>query len=234
MLNYLIELRQRTLKIIIFFAVFFSLFFYFATDLFHFFIAPLLHVLTPHDALIATQITASFLIPIHLAANLACLLTAPFALFHVWRFAAPGLYRHERQGLGWAIVGSLFLFSLGVLFCFYCVLPLILQFFVKAVPAQVQLMPDVAYAIDFITHMLVLFGISFQVPLICLLLVRMHLLTIATLKKIRPYSIVASFIVGMLLTPPDVLSQIMLAVPLCLLYELGIFIAIFFAKKAAT
>lgn len=233
MLSHLLELRRRTLHVLVVFAALCLLFFFFAPSLFHQLISPLLRVLPLHDSLIATQLTTPLLIPIKLAANAATLCTAPYALLQLWYFASPGLYRQERHSLRWAILGSMTLFCTGVLFCFYVVLPFMLQFFAHTVPVGVRLMPDIAYAVDFITRMLLLFGLCFQVPLLCLLLVHLQFITIAILKVIRPYVIIAAFTIGMLLTPPDVVSQIMLAVPLCLLYELGIILAIFIIKKPA-
>ena len=232
-LSHLVELRRRTLHIIAVFAGLCLLFFFFAPNLFQQLVSPLLHVLPVHDPLIATQLTTPLLIPIKLAADAAMLCTAPFALLQIWCFASPGLYRHERNKLRWAIFASMSLFCVGVLFCFYVVLPFMLQFFAHAVPVGVRLMPDISYAVDFITRMLLLFGLCFQVPLMCLLLVQLRLTRVSTLKAIRPYIIVAAFTIGMLLTPPDVLSQIMLAVPLCLLYELGILLSIFAVKAPA-
>ncbi len=222
MLTHLLELRRRALLVITVFAALFLLFFFFAPNLFHQLVSPLLHVLPTPDPLIATQITTPLLIPIKLAADAAMLCTMPYALLHIWRFASPGLYQRERSTLQWAMLGSILLFLIGVLFCFYIVLPFMLQFFAQSVPTGVRLMPDITYAVDFITRMLLLFGVCFQVPLVCVFLVYMQFIEAKTLKTIRPYVIVAAFTIGMLLTPPDVLSQIMLAVPLCLLYELGI------------
>lgn len=229
MLRHLLELRRRTLHVIAVFAAFCLLFFFFAPNLFHQLVLPLLRVLPSPDPLIATQLTTPLLTPIRLAADAAMLCTAPYALLQLWYFASPGLYQRERKSLRLAILGSMLLFGIGVLFCFCVVLPFMLQFFAHAVPVGVRLMPDIAYAVDFITRMLLLFGLCFQVPLLCLVLVYLGLTTVTTLRAIRPYIIVAAFTIGMLLTPPDVLSQVMLAVPLCLLYEAGIILAIFFA-----
>lgn len=227
MLNHLLELRRRTLYVMMTFAGLFLLFFFFAPNLFHQLVSPLLQVLPVQNPLIATQITTPLLTPIKLAADAAMMCTAPFALLQIWYFAAPGLYRRERRSLRVAIIASVLLFCLGMLFCFYVILPFMLQFFATSVPAGVRLMPDITYAVDFITRMLLLFGLCFQVPLLCLLLVHLQVTDVTSLKAIRPYVIVAAFTIGMLLTPPDVLSQVMLAIPLCLLYELGIILAIF-------
>lgn len=226
MIQHLLELRRIAVRTLLCFFVLLLLCFYFSDELFRFLVMPLLHSLPKQEGLIATQITAPVFTPIKLAANAALLLSAPFALVQLWRFASPGLYRKEQRFLRTGLVASLFLFSAGVLFCFYLVLPFMFQFFTHSLPKGVRFMPDMVYTIDFITWMLLVFGLSFQVPLVCALLVRLNLVNVATLKKIRPYVIVAAFIIGMLLTPPDVLSQILLAVPLCSLYELGIILCI--------
>lgn len=188
-------------------------------------VSPLTRVLGQHDSLIATQVASSVLTPLLLAADASLLCTMPFALIQLWRFAAKGLYRRERQQLFGSMLISLILFLLGALFCFFIVLPLMFHLFAQAMPSGVKFMPDINAALAFITRMLLLFGLCFQVPLLCVALVQMHWLSLSTLKQIRPYMIVAAFIIGMLLTPPDVLSQILLAVPLCLLYELGVALA---------
>lgn len=229
MISHLLELRRRTILTLIWFSVFFLLFFFLADDLFYLLVKPLVRILPDQHGLVATQITSPVFTPLKLAGNTAALLTAPFALFHLWRFIRPGLYQHEQNHLRGTIILSLLLFTTGVMFCFYLVLPFMFQFFSHALPKDVLFMPDMAYVIDFITHMLLLFGFCFQVPLICLLLVRFQVIDVIVLKKIRPYVIVGAFILGMLLTPPDVFSQVILALPLCLLYELGIVLAFFFA-----
>lgn len=228
MLHHLLELRRRALQTLLCFGVLFLLFFFVANDLFQALVSPLLQTLSAQEALIATQITSPVFTPLKLAADAAILLSAPFALYHFWRFISPGLYQTEQKTLRGALVLSPILFLVGVLFCFYLVLPFMFHFFAHSLPKGVRYMPDMAYALDFISRMLLLFGFCFQVPLVCLVLVRLAIINVITLKKIRPYIIVGAFILGMLLTPPDVFSQIMLAVPLCLLYETGIILAIYF------
>lgn len=202
MLHHLIELRRRSLQILICFSALFLLFFFLANDLFQAVVSPLLHILSVQEGLIAIQITSPVFTPLKLAADVALLLSAPFALFHLWRFISPGLYKKEQNTLRTALILSLLLFVAGILFCFYLVLPFMFHFFAHALPKGVRYMPDMAYALDFITRMLLLFGFCFQVPLVCLVLVRLNSVEISTLKKIRPYVIVGAFIVGMLLTPP--------------------------------
>lgn len=227
MLIHLLELRRRAMYTLMCFGALFLIFFFIAGDLFHALVRPLLDSLPHQDGLIATQITSPVFTPLKLAADAAMLLSAPVGLYHLWHFISPGLYKSEQQQVSGAIVLSVLLFLAGVLFCFYLILPFMFQFFSHALPKGVRFMPDMAYALDFITRMLLLFGFCFQVPLVCLVLVRVKLIDIATLKKIRPYVIVGAFIIGMVLTPPDVFSQIMLAIPLCILYELGIIFALY-------
>ena len=229
MLHHLLELRRRVLHTLIWFAVLFLLFFFLAGDLFYALVSPLLRVLPDQDGLIATQVTSPVFTPLKLAADAALLLTAPFGLVHLWRFLSPGLYKKEQKQVRGAMILSLLLFTSGVAFCFYLVLPFMFQFFSHALPKGVRLMPDMADAMDFITRMLLLFGFCFQIPLICLVLVRLKIIEVMMLKKIRPYVIVAAFTISMLLTPPDVFSQVVLALPLCLLYEVGIILAVYLA-----
>lgn len=227
MLHHLLELRRRALYILVFFSSVFCIFFIKAHELFYVVISPLLDMLGNGDSLIATHITSPLLTPISLSADASVLVTAPFALHQLWRFISPGLYEQEKIQLKSAILLSLILFALGLIFCFYLVLPFMFGFFVHAIPKGVHFLPDITYTIDFITRMLLVFGLCFQVPLVCVLAVRFGLLTIELLKNARPYVIVSAFIIGMILTPPDVFSQIILAVPLCLLYELGILLSQF-------
>lgn len=228
MLNHLLELRRRGLHTLIWFALLFFIFFFLANRLFQALVSPLLDTLTTKESIIATDVTSPVFTPLKLAADAAMLLSAPFALFQSWRFISPGLYKNEQRILRTALILSLILFLVGVLFCFYLVLPFMFQFFSHSLPKGVRYMPDMSYALDFITRMLMTFGFCFQIPLICCVLVRLKIIEVITLKNMRPYVIVSAFIIGMLLTPPDVFSQIMLALPLCFLYEIGIILSICF------
>lgn len=222
MLAQLIELRQRLIKIIILFFTIFLSFLWLSPQLFHYLISPLTRELPSTYTLVATQITTPAVTPFIVALDFALIATIPYILFHLWKFIAPALYPHERKNLRLTITLSIFLFFLGGAFCFYVALPLILKFLVNAIPSGVKFMPEMSITIDFITHMIILFGFCFQVPLLSVLLVKARIIELKTLKQMRPYWIVISFILGMIFTPPDVLSQITLAIPLCLLYELGI------------
>ena len=231
MIVHLLEIRQRLIRTIFFFIFILTLFVLFSKSLLTALIKPLLEVLPAGGALIATNIISPLCTPINLAINTAMLFTAPVLLYHIWRFILPGLYVKEKKILRVVITSSLILFITGAAAAFYIILPWMLSFFTNAVPDGVHFVPEMNSAVDFITHMLFLFGICFQIPLLCPVLVRCGVIKYDVLKKIRPYIIVAAFIFGMLITPPDVTSQIIVAIPCCLLYEMGIFLAKSFSGK---
>jgi sec-independent protein translocase protein TatC len=225
MIVHLLELRRRLIQIAVLFVTLFLICYGFSADVMRYLLSPLLTYLPAQVGLIATDLTTPLLLPLTLSADLTVLGCAPLCLFHLWRFVAPGLYRGEQAALRATITLSILLFCVGILFCFYLVLPYILQCFINATPKGVQFMPEITSSLHFILRMLLLFGLCFQVPLVCVLLVKTGLVTTKTLKNGRRYWVVMAFILGMLLTPPDVLSQVTLAVPLCLLYEVGIFLS---------
>lgn len=226
--HYLYELRKRLIYTLYIYGTLLILFFFFAQDLFHLITLPVLKALPNKQPLIATNLTASFLTPINLAANLALVCTLPFGLLQIWQFIVPGLYAKERMSLQKIILLSVSLFCIGILFCFFIVLPILIHFFINSLPKEVQLLPDITLIVNFIIRILLLFGLCFQVPLICVFLAKINLLSYEAQKSFRPYAIVGAFIIGMLFTPPDILSQITLAIPLCLLYELGLLLIPFF------
>ncbi|MCC5791244.1 MAG: twin-arginine translocase subunit TatC [Legionellaceae bacterium] len=222
MIPYLLELRKRLLWCLLCFGLFFVFCFYQANSLYLLAVRPLVQQLPEQSTLIATHVTATVLTPLRLAMQLALLFSMPFILWQLWAFIAPGLYRREQKSLRLAIGCSLLLFMLGAAFAYFVALPCLFLFFIQVLPQGVHLLPDISQTLDFIIRILILFGLSFQVPLICTLLTRCNLLTVEQLQSIRPYMIVLAFTLGMLFTPPDVLSQLLLALPLCALYELGI------------
>lgn len=224
-MEHFLELRQRGLWVLGSFVAFFLLFFLLSDRLFLYMVKPLLQQLPNHSQLIAVHITAPVFLPIKLAFHAAVLAAVPILLYQLWRFAAPGLYLAERGLFRYFIGLSSCLFISGVVFCYFTVLPIMFYFFSHAIPEEVTFLPDISYSIEFICRMLLLFGISFEIPLLCFIVVRLRMIDVCQLKTVRPYVMVGSFIIGMLLTPPDVLSQIMLAIPLCLLYEVGILLA---------
>ena len=228
MLSHALELRQRLLRVLFFFILFFVLFFCFSQDVFRMVVAPLLEVLPTNSALISTQMTGPLFVPLRLAVDLALFCSILVLLVELWAFGAPGLYRRECVVWGLYCLISAVWFFLGALFCFYIILPFFFDLMIHASPRDVRFMPDISSVIEFIIQSLLVFGLCFQLPLVVVVMVRLQWVSLKTLSMIRPYVIVLAFVVGMLLTPPDVLSQIMLAVPFWMLYEVGVLCARFF------
>lgn len=227
MLLYLIELRQRLRRCLFFFILFFAICFYFSTDLLRLLLSPLTQALKPPHALIAMQVASPLWALVDVATEVALLLTMPIVLFELWRFLVPALYRKERVAWRSLIGISVGLFLIGVMGCFFVVLPLICQFLVGYAPASIQLMPDVTVSLHFILNFLWTFGIGFQLPLVCVGLVGMNWMSERQLLQARRYVIVGAFIFGMFLAPPDVLSQTVLALPLWGVYEIGVLLVRF-------
>jgi sec-independent protein translocase protein TatC len=230
-LQHIIELRERLLKVILFISVITLALCYFANDLYHWIAIPLLHYLPAGTSLIATSITSPLFAPFKLAWIVALLISMPFILYQLWGFIAPGLYQHEKQWILPLILLSTFLFCLGLLFTYAIVLPMLFQFLIQTTPADIKVMPDMNDYLSFCLQLFFAFGITFEIPVLILLLVRTKIVTPETLKAQRPYVIVGAFILGMLLTPPDVLSQILLAIPMILLFEAGIYLSQFIMPK---
>jgi sec-independent protein translocase protein TatC len=224
-LDSLIELRSRLLNTVLVFLGLFVLAFWYSAPLLHWYLYPLLRHLPNHHSLIATQITSPLLAPLTIAFYMALLCVMPYSLYQIWRFVAPALYPREQKRFFQIMLISLSLFILGLLFCYCLILPAMFQWIIHAVPKDVAFVPDIHSATQFITGMMIIFGISFQIPLICTTLVQTQLIRHTQLVRLRPYMIVGAFTLGMLLTPPDVLSQIILAIPLWMLYESGVWLS---------
>lgn len=218
------ELRQVIARAAIGFLLIAIICAFFAPTLFHLFAEPLLQLLEGQP-MIATQVSAPFLIPLKFSLASALILSLPWFAYQGWRFIAPALFKHERRYFSIALVLCLILFYTGLLFAYTIVMPLALQFFVSAAPKGVQVMTDIDAYLSFALKLLLAFGFVFQVPIFVIGLVRCGFVKKSTLQAQRPYIIIAAFTLGMLLTPPDVFSQSLLAVPLWLLYELGLWLA---------
>jgi len=171
------------------------------------------------------------LVPMKVSTLVAIVVSLPYTLYQVWAFVAPGLYAHERRFVGPLIVVSTLLFLIGMAFAYFFVFPVLFGFITTSAPIGVSVMTDIGSYLDFVTTMFVSFGLAFEVPIAVLILVKFNLVKVEALKEARPYVIVGAFIVGAILTPPDVISQVMLAVPLCLLYEAGVFASKFVQPK---
>lgn len=231
LMSHLLELRTRLLRSVAAVVALMLVLIPFANPLYTALAQPLMQQL-PHGAsMIATGVAAPFLAPFKFAMMLAVYLAMPLVLHQAWAFVAPGLYRRERVLAVPMLVSSVVLFYLGMAFAYFVVFPIVFGFFAAAAPAGVLVMTDVTSYLDFVLTLFLAFGIAFEVPVIVVLLVSTGFVETATLRKARPYVIVGAFFVGMLLTPPDVFSQTMLAVPVWLLYEIGILVSNLLSKR---
>lgn len=229
---HLLELRRRLLRAIIVVVVLFVCLFPFAGDLYTLLARPLLAHLPKGGQMIATEVTTPFFVPMKVALMTAFLGALPYVLYQAWAFVAPGLYAHEKRLAAPLVVASTVLFLGGMAFAYFAVFPVVFGFITKTAPAGVAVMTDISKYLDFVMTLFLAFGVTFEVPIVVILLVRMGVVSIAKLREIRPYVIVGAFVIGAILTPPDMVSQTMLAVPLWLLYEVGILAAAVVAKSA--
>lgn len=225
LVEHLRELRDRLLRIVLVVLVIFLALTPFAGDLYAMLSHPLMAKLPESSTLIATEVAAPFLTPFKLCFVLAFFIGIPYILHQVWGFIAPALYRSEKRLLLPLLATSTVLFYVGVAFAYYVVFPLVFGFMVSITPNGVQMMTDIGKYLDFVLKMFMAFGIVFEVPIATILAVKAGIVTPQALAEKRPYIIVGSFVVGMLLTPPDILSQFLMAVPLWILFELGLFVS---------
>lgn len=231
-ISHLIELRTRLLYIVAGVAVVTLALMPFRNPIYTRLADPLLQHLPEGGAMIAVGVVSPFLIPFKLIMLLAVVATAPYALYHVWAFVAPGLYRHEKRLIVPLLLSSTLLFYLGMAFAYFVVFPLVFNFIMGMAPEGVSVTPDIASYLDTVVALFLAFGIAFETPVATVLLVVTGMTTPADLAAKRPYVVVGAFVVGMMLTPPDVISQILLAVPMWILYEAGIIAARVAQRKA--
>lgn len=229
---HLVELRARLLNITVVLLLVFLCLIPWAADLYALLATPLLAKLPKGGQMIATDVTTPFFVPLKVAMMTALLIALPYILFQIWRFVAPGLYEHEKRLVVPLIVTSMLLFLCGMAFAYFAVFPVVFGFITATAPEGVAVMTDIDKYLSFALGMFVAFGVTFQVPVAVVLLVRMGGVGVEKLREIRPYVIVGAFVVGAIFTPPDVVSQFMLAVPLWLLYEAGIMVASWIGKPA--
>ena len=232
LLSHLIELRSRLLKIAAAVVLVFVVLLPWSRDIFALVSAPLREVL-PGNAMIATAVASPLLTPFKLTFFVALFIAMPMVLYQVWAFVAPGLYKKEKNFAVPLLASSIALFYLGIAFAYYVVFPLIFGFFTAVAPDGVEVQTDISLFLDFITTIVFAFGLAFEVPIATVLVVWTGLTTPEKLGKARAYVFLGAFVVGMLLTPPDIISQTLLAVPVYLLYELGILMAKLFGRKEA-
>ena len=228
--QHLVELRNTLLRSIIAIALIFAALFPFSEDIYSFIAAPILAVI-PGSNLIAIGVISPFLTPLKMSLILAIYLALPYLLFKIWQFTAPALYQHEKKLVLPLVISSTVLFYLGLFFAFYIVFPVIFNFLSSVGPTSVEFAPDIQYYLDFILKVSFAFGVAFEVPVATILLIMFNVTTVSQLKKNRPYIIIGAFVIGMLLTPPDVISQILIAIPIWLLFEAGLMFAPMFKVR---
>jgi sec-independent protein translocase protein TatC len=231
-LSHLIELRQRLVRSAIAIVVIFLALSPFMRDIFTILSAPLMSVLPEGTKLIATGVITPFMVPLKLTLFVAFLIALPYVLYQAWAFIAPGLYLHEKRLAGPIIASSVAMFVLGMTYCYYVVFGLVFRFIANFAPSSVNVAPDIDAYFSFVLGLFLAFGMTFEVPIVVVLLARFGIADVQRLKAARPYVIVGAFIVAAVFTPPDVISQLLLAVPLCLLYEIGIQLARLVGKRA--
>jgi len=231
LMSHLLELRNRILRIVIaVFSIFFSLF-YWSTDLYYINAKPLLAVIPNSSSMISTDVLANFFPPFKLTLVLSIFIAIPYILSQIWGFIAPGLYKHEKKLAIPLMASSTLLFYVGLTFAYFVVFPLAFGFLATIELEGVETMPDITNYLDTVLKLFFAFGITFEIPVAIILLIRIGVTTAESLRQKRPYVIVGAFVIGMLLTPPDIISQTLLAIPMWALYEVGIYFSRFVTPK---
>ena len=233
-LSHLFELRDRVIKAGLAIIIVFVGLVYWAPDIFHLFAQPLLQALPVGGKMIVTDVTGSFFVPMKVTMLVAFIIALPVVMYQLWAFIAPGLYIHERKLILPLVVSSYSLFIIGMAFAYFLVFPTVFKFMASYnAPLGAEMSTDIDNYLSFAMTTFLAFGITFEVPVVVVVLVRMGMVPLAKLKEIRPYVIVGAFAISAIVTPPDVLSQLLLAVPMTLLYELGLLVARFYVPKSS-
>ena len=233
LISHLLELRSRLLRAFIAVLIAFLPCAYYANQIFDFLSTPLVAKLPPGQKLIATTVTATFTAPLKLALVAGLLIAMPYVLFQIWAFVAPGLYRREKRFAVPLLVSAILLFYLGVAFSYFLVFPLVFRFFIATTPHNVILMADISNYLQFALTLFVAFGVAFETPVAVVLLVLTNLVTLQKLRSMRGYVLIIVFVIAAILTPPDVMSQTAMAVPMYLLFEGGILFAAILSRSSA-
>jgi sec-independent protein translocase protein TatC len=233
-ISHLVELRQRLVRAVGALAALFVILLIWpgSASIYDYLALPLMSALPEGTKMIATGVITPFMVPMKVTALAAFMVALPYVLYQAWAFVAPGLYEHERKFAIPLVFGSTVLFLLGVAFCYYFVFGRVFAFIHDWAPKSITPAPDIEAYFGFVITMFIAFGITFEIPIVVILLVRMGVVSIEKLREARPYVIVGAFVVAAVITPPDVLSQFMLAVPMCILYEAGIILARFVGTRA--
>ena len=223
--DHLLELRSRLLKVIFLFVIFSVLGIPFASEIYLFVSAPLIELLPDGSTMIATEVASPFMAPIKLVLYIALMFSMPWLFYQTWMFMSPGLYKNERAFTGPLMLSTIILFFSGAGFAFFIVCPIIFKFFIGMAPDSIQVMTDISQYLSFIFKLVFAFGIAFEIPIATILIVNSGIVSKASLIKARPYLVVFFLVIGMLLTPPDIFSQLFLAIPMWILFELGILLS---------
>lgn len=231
---HLVELRDRLLRAVVAFIVVFVCLMPWAGEIYDVLAKPMMDTLPEGTHMIATGVVTPFFVPVKVTMLVAFVLALPMVLYQAWAFIAPGLYAHERKLAIPLVAGSTFLFILGMAFCYFFVFRTVFHFISEFAPKSIVPAPDIEQYLSFVMSMFLAFGLTFEVPIAVILLVKTGVVSVAKLKEVRPYVIVGAFVLAAVITPPDVISQFMLALPMCLLYEIGILFANMISKPAAT
>lgn len=231
LIAHLIELRGRVLKAVVSVFVVFLCLVYFAQDLYHWLATPLLDTLPENAQMIATDVASPFFAPFKLTMVLSFFIAIPVILYQIWGFVAPGLYKNEKRLVAPLLFSSTLLFYLGMAFAYYVVFPLAFAFFSSVAPEGVVINTDISSYLNFVLKIFFAFGLAFEIPVAVVLMCWTGITTPEALRAKRPYVIVGVFVVGMLLTPPDIISQTLLAIPMWILYEFGIFVGSIYSRK---
>lgn len=231
LISHLLELRNKLLKAIGSVLLVFIAMVYWANDIYHYMATPLMEALPETSSMIATDVAAPFFAPFKLTLVLAFFIAIPYVLYQVWSFIAPGLYKHEKRLMMPLLASSTLLFYLGIAFTYYIVFPVVFGFFTSVAPEGVQVATDISSYLSFVLKLFFAFGLAFEIPIAVILLCWAGVTTPEDLKAKRPYIVVGAFVIGMMLTPPDIISQTMLAIPMLILFEGGLIAARFYSKK---
>ena len=224
--GHFLEFRSTLIKLLITYFIIFLAMMPFANEIYYFFSEPLLaELMVSNGTVISTKLTSTFIVPFKITAYCALLISLPFLFFHIWNFVSPGLYKNEKIFVFLTMIFGFILFLAGTLFVYFLIFPVIFSFFISATPDDVELMIDISSYLQMIIALFLAFGLAFEVPLLLITAVKFNWVKINTLEKNRPYIVVAAFIFGAIFTPPDIISQVLLALPILFLYEIGLFIS---------
>ena len=223
--SHLLELRSRLIRILICFGFLALIGIPFSSDIYTFAASPLLEILPSGSSMIATQVASPLMAPLKLVFFSALLITMPYLFYEMWMFMSPGLYKKEKTFIAPLMLSTIFLFLSGVAFAYFIVCPIIFKFFIGVAPESISVMTDINQYMNFVIKLIFAFGIAFEIPVATFLLIKSEIVKKETLVKARPYLIIVFFIFGMLLTPPDIFSQLFLAIPMWVLFELGLLVS---------